>query len=320
VSFHQPLALLALLVVPVLAVLYVLRERRRDKVAAKFGNPDLMPNVVDRSPGWRRQLPAAVLLVALAAMIVGVARPHATVTVKRQEATVVLALDVSRSMEATDVRPSRIAAARRAAAEFLDSVPDKYRVGLISIGTRAVLTVPPTTDRDLVRQGLAELEPSEGTALGDAVALTARLAGRQHAADGTITPTTMLVISDGKRDGGRVTPQAAATQARRQHVPVYTALVGTPNGVVTRRLQGGFTEQIRVPASPGTLQLLARETGGTYFAAPTSDRLRQVYRQLGSRLGNKKEDREITDLFAGGSAILMLAGVGLSAFWFRRVL
>jgi Ca-activated chloride channel family protein len=319
VSFHQPLALLALLVLPLLVGLWVLHERRRSERAARFGNPALLPNLVDRWPGWRRQLPVAILLVALAAMIVGVARPHATVTVKRQEATVVLALDVSRSMAATDVKPSRLAAARAAAARFLDQVPAKFRVGLISIGTRAVLTVPPTTDRALVQDGLRQLRQSEGTALGDAVAITARLARRQRSTDGTIPPTAMLVISDGKPDGGRVTPQAAARQARLRHVPIYAAVVGTPNGIVTRTIAGGYTEQIRVPASPGTLRLLASTTGGAFFEAPTAASLREVYQKLGSRLGSRKEDREITDLFAGGSAILVLVAAGLSAFWFRRI-
>jgi Ca-activated chloride channel family protein len=253
-------------------------------------------------------------------MIVGVARPHATVTVKRQEATVVLAVDVSKSMEATDVKPSRLAAAGAAASEFLDQVPSKYRVGLISIGTRAVLTVPPTTNRALVRDGLRDFRSSQGTALGDAVAIAARLATRQPSAEGTVPPTAMLVISDGKPDGGRVSVSAGARRARRQHVPVYAAVIGTPNGVVTQQLQGGYTERIRVPASPGTLKLLARSTGGAFFEAPTSDRLREVYRGLASRLGSKKEDREMTDVFAGGSAVLVLAGIGLSFFWFRRIL
>src|SRR5262249_43396884 len=109
-------------------------------------------------------------------------------------------------------------------------------------------------------------------------------------------------------------------RARRQHVPVYAAAIGTPSGVVTQQLQGGYTERIRVPASPGTLKLLAHSTGGAFFRAPTADRLRMVYKGLASRLGSRKEDREISDVLAGGSAVLLLAGLGLGFFWFRRIL
>jgi Ca-activated chloride channel family protein len=318
-SFQWPLALAALALVPLALGLYVLHERRRPAHAARFGNPALLPNVIDRAPGWRRHLPVAVLLVALAAMAVGVARPHATVSVKREDATVVLAVDVSRSMGATDVKPSRLLAARAAAAAFLAKVPKKFRVGLVSFGSRAVVVVPPTEDRELVRAGLRTLRPGEGTAIGDAVSLAARLGLRQRSSDGKTPPISVLLISDGARDGGRVTPQAAAQRAKRLRVPVYTVLVGTQNGVVEKTLTGGFRQIIRVPPSPDTLRMLARATGGQFFTATDDQRLRDVYEKLGSRLGSRRQRREVTDLFAGGSAALLLAGGALSAFWFRRL-
>jgi Ca-activated chloride channel homolog len=319
VTFEWPLALLGLVVVPLLIGLYVLRERRRTNFAARFTTPSLLPNLVDASPRWRRHLPLAVLLVALTAMVVGVARPHATVSVKREQATVILAVDTSLSMSADDVKPSRLEAARNTARAFLNRIPSKYRVAIIGFAGRAYVALPPTEDRELAVAALRSLHPAEGTSLGDAVALGTQLARRQRASDGTTPPAAILVISDGAQQSGRTTPTAAATRARAAHIPVYAVLLGTENGVITVQLAGGFQAQIRVPPSPETLRTLTRVTGGSFFTAPTEARLRQVYERLGSRLGNRKETREVSDLFAGGSAALLLIGGGLSALWFRRV-
>jgi Ca-activated chloride channel family protein len=318
-SFEAPLALLGLLLVPVLVALVVVHERRRRAQAARFGNPALLPNVIDREPGRLRFLPLAILVGALCAMVLGVARPHATVSVPREEATVMLAIDVSRSMKATDVVPTRLDAARNAAEAFLAKVPKKFRVGVVSFGSQAAIAVPPTADRSLVLAALDALKPGEGTALGDAVLLSAQLGSRQRGRDGTVPPTSMLIISDGARVGGRTTPQTAAKRARTLHVPVYTVVLGTQNGVVEETLTGGFRATIRVPPSPQTLRQIARTTGGESFTATDAVGLRKVYEQLGSRLGHRKEDREITDAFAGGSALLLLAGAGLSMMLFRRV-
>ena len=317
--FDSPFALLALLVVPLLVAGYVYRERRRVEAARRFGNPALLPNLVPASPGWRRHLPLALVLLALTAILVGIARPHATVKVKREDATVILAIDTSLSMRATDVKPTRLAAARSAAAAFLDRVPDKFRVGIVGFTGRAYVAVPPTNDRSLARMALRSLRPGEGTALGDAVALGLRLAGQQREADGSRPPTSMLVISDGAQMSGRTTPQAAAQKARAEHVPVSAVVVGTQDGVVEVPLAGGFTAQLRVPPRPDTLQQLARATGGEFFTARDDARLRDIYKRLGSRLGDRKESREMSDYFAGGAAALLLLGGGLSALWFRRV-
>ncbi len=318
-SFGWPLALVALGLVPVLAALYIWHDRRRERVAARFSNPGLLPNVIDRAPGRLRFLPLVLLFLALTAMIVGVARPHATVNVPREEATVVLALDVSRSMKATDVQPTRIDAARAAAKSFLAEVPEKFRVGIVSFATRAVVALPPTDDRELAATSLDTLGTGEGTAIGDAVALSLQIGRRQRADDGAIPPTSVLVISDGARDGGILEPKAAAERARKLGVPVYTVLVGTPDGVVEETLPGGFRRIIRVPPSPDTLTEIAEISGGKFFTAIDEDGLREVYEELGSRLGTREESREITDFFAAGSALLLLTGGALSAFLFRRV-
>ncbi len=320
VSFQWPLVLVALGAVPIIAAVYLRRERGNEGRVAQFANPALLPNLLPRSPGGRRHIPFAIFLVALAAILVGAARPHASVSTKREEATVVLAIDVSRSMAAKDVRPTRLGAARSAARAFVHKVPDKFRVALVSFASRASPALPPTTDRDLVEQALRSLRPGLGTALGDAVSLSVQLGRRARSRDGRIPPTAVVLISDGVQQGGNIATPAAARRARRLHVPVYTILVGTRRGVVERQLPGGFTERTQVPPSPQTLRTLARTTGGRFFTARDDERLREVYERLSSRLGKRTTTREMTDVFAAGSAALLLAGAGLSTIWFRRPL
>jgi Ca-activated chloride channel homolog len=311
--------LLALIAVPLVIALYVVLERRRRQFGERFANPALLPNMIDRAPGRLRHLPLVVLLVGLVAMVLGVARPHATVTVPREQATVMLAIDTSRSMRAKDVGPTRLGAAETAADEFVKKVPKKFRIGIVAFASSARLGLPPTADRDLVHQALVALRPGEGTAIGDAVELAVRTARRQRTSDGKIPPTAVLLISDGARDGGRVAPLTAARHARALHIPVYTIVLGTSNGVVHQQVTGGYTVNIRVPPDPGTLRRIAQASGGRSFTAASDSGLRDVYGHLGSLLGHKSEDREITDLFAGGAAVLLLVGGGMSMLFFRRL-
>jgi Ca-activated chloride channel family protein len=319
VSFTQPLALVALVAVPLLLALWIRNERRRHADAARFATLALLPNLIPRPPGRLRYIPLGLLLFALTALIVGAARPHANLSIPRKEATVVLAIDVSRSMTATDVKPSRLDAARAAGDAFLAKVPSTYNVALVAFGSRAFLAVPPTTDHALVRKGLSDLTSGEGTALGDAILLAARVGQNQRAIEGVVPPTSVLLISDGTRDGGRTAVLTAARRARALHVAVSTVLVGTPNGVVTTKLVGGFTERIRVPPTPGALEEIARTTGGQFFQVRTTAALSHVYRRLATRVGHRTVNREITDLFAVGAIVVLLAAGALSAVWFRRV-
>ena len=318
-TFGHPLLLLLLLVVPLLVLGWLWLERRRRADSAAFSSPALVPNLIAERPGRRRTLPLALFLAATTLLVVGAARPHAKVSVPRKQATIMIAVDVSRSMSAQDVRPTRLAAAQRSAVAFLDTIPKEYSVSVIGFGTRAFLALPPTVDRVLARDALTSLAPSEGTAIGDAVALAVRVGQRQHPADGAVPPTAVLLISDGARDGGRTPPLTAARRARAAGIPVSTVLVGTPNGVVTNKLVGGYEEQIRVPPSPGTLQQIAKLSGGDFFRASTTDALKTVYAKLATRIGHKTQSREITDLFAAGAAALLVVGGGLSALWFRRL-
>lgn len=328
-SFGWPIALVGLLAIPLLIALYLWHDRRRVASQADFGNPDLLPNLIRRRPGRLRYLPLVLLLIGLGMMIFGVARPHATVSVPREEATVILAMDVSRSMKATDVEPTRLDAARAAAKAFLAEVPEKFRVGVVSFATRAAVGVAPTEDRGLVEAALDSLAPGEGTAIGDAVVLGVGLGlpkqralpqqqGQQPRAQDPV-PRAILLISDGAQDGGRIQPAAAIEEAKAKGVPVYTVLVGTPEGVVEERLTGGYTRRIRVPPNPQTLEQLAAGTGGEFFSALDAEGLRRVYEDLGSRLGEREELREITDVFSAGAAAFLLVGGALSAFLFRRV-
>ena len=318
-SFEWPLALLGLVVVPALVVAYVLRERRRRDFAKRFTAPALLPNLVASEPGWRRHLPLALLLTGLTAMVVGVARPHASVNVPREEATVIIAIDSSLSMQSQDVRPSRLGAAQAVARTFVDELPKRFRVGLVGFSGRAYIVVPPTERRELFGTALRSLRSGEGTALGDAIALGTRIARQERARDGTVPPTAILVISDGAQMSGKTTPAAAALQALSLHIPIYSAVLGTPDGVVNVPVAGGYQAQLRVPPSPETLRTVARVTGGRFFTTPDRVRLREVYRRLGSRLGHRRESREITNLFAGGSAAFLLVGGALSSLWFRRL-
>jgi Ca-activated chloride channel family protein len=324
VSFASPTALLGLLIVPLAVAGYVWFQRRRTAEAARFVQPALLPNVVDRVPAWRRHLPVAVLLVAITTFLLGFARPHATLSERSEEATVVLAIDTSHSMAASDVPPTRLAAAQASARRFLAQLPAKYRVAVVAFSSRSQLVSPPTQNRQFVDAALGALRVGTGTALGDGLATAVKVAqattsGKRRPAGSTPPPAAILVISDGAQDGGRVRLADAVGQARRAKVPVFTAVLGTAGGVVQVPHVGGFVERIQVPPDPVALRRVAAQTGGTFFAAPTQDDLRPVYADLKSRLGTTRKDEEITVAFAGAGALLLLVAGALSSLWFRRV-
>ncbi len=323
-TFGTPLALVALLIVPVLVVMLVLGERRRRTQAAVFGTPALLAASLPAPRRIRRLLPFALAIVALATLIVGVARPRATLSVPDRSATVVLALDVSRSMSATDVQPSRLAAALTAARAFLDVAPSDYAVGIVTFSTAASVALTPTTDRDAARAALDQIRLGSGTAIGDAIDRSVATA-RSGLAPGQplpsdARPATVVLLSDGEQTSGTRTPQQAAEDAKKLGVPVNTVALGTADAVVVVPLPNGLEEQVTVTPDTKTLEEIARITGGRYTAAPTADRLEQVYRDLGGRLGKKREQREVTAAFAGAGAALLLIASGLSVAWTRRPL
>ena len=310
--FGTPVALLALLVVPLAVAGYVLLERRRRAAAAAFASPVLVPNLIGRRPGRLRHLPPLLALLALVLICTGLARPHATLSVPREEATVVLALDVSRSMVATDVKPSRLAAAQSAVRAFLAELPKGYRVAMVSFAQGAAVVLPPTADRELAERALTALRPGDGTALGGGIARAVQVAERVRGKDGRRVPAAVVLLSDGAQTIGSQTPVSAARRAGALEIPISTVALGTAQGVVEVQNPQGFTERVTVPPDPATLRRVAAVTKGRFYEAPDGARLRAVYRELGSRVGRVEEEREITGAFAAGGALLLL-GAGLAS-------
>jgi Ca-activated chloride channel family protein len=323
-SFAWPLALLGLLLLPLAVAAYVLAERRRERDAARFANPALLPNLVPDRPGRRRHLPPLLALCALALLLVGVARPHAMLSTPKEEATVMLVLDVSRSMAAEDVQPNRFEAARTAVTSFLEKVPDTYPVGMVAFSTKAEVVLPPTVDREAAKLALKALRLGSGTAMGDAIATAVDAVPQpteaERAAGEEPTPASVLLLSDGAQTAGGVQPLAAARRARRLGIPVSTVALGTSDAVVEVPLPNGLSQRVTVPPDAQTLKQVAEATGGRFFEAADAERLQGVYEDLGSRLGSEERRREVTSAFAGAGAVLLLLGGALSALWFRRPL
>jgi Ca-activated chloride channel family protein len=300
VTFETPGLLLALLLIPIVVGMYVLAQKRRARHPVHFSNFAVLADAARVNNLWRRHIPAALLLVALGALLLGAARPHAQVRVPRGEATVVLVLDVSGSMRAQDVDPTRLAAAQNAARTFVDVLPEDFQVGVVSFSDAAEVLAQPSIDRELIERALGSLVADGGTAIGDALV------------------EALILLSDGYQTAGGVQPLEAAAQADRQGLPVFTVALGTPEGVVEVPGPGGFPQIQRVPPDPETLQAIAEATDGEFFEAPTEDDLRSIYEDLGRRIGYTTERREVTAAFAGAGFVLATAGVGLASVWGRR--
>lgn len=339
-TFETPLLLWGLLALPLALAAYLFAQRRRARYAVRFTNLDLLANVVQRTPGWRRHLPAALYLLALGALLVSLARPHATVMVPREEATVILVMDVSGSMDATDVAPNRMDAAKQAAVTFGRQLPDSFRIGLVSFASAADTVLMPTTDRTAITSAINSLEAEGGTAMGDAIeralavnrTLTARAtptptaAPRPTSATATTSdqpasqdqpPTVILLLSDGASTTGRAEPLDAARDARRAGIPIYTIALGTEAGEVDVRVSGR-SRRLPVPPDPATLRQIADTTGGRFFSAPNEQDLQAVYQNLASRVGFVPEQREVTTAFAAAALALMVGGGALAVWWFNR--
>jgi len=334
VTFASPWLLLALVVVPVVAGLAFWLDRREARYPVAFTNLDVLASVVTQArPGvrhvLRRFLPPALFLLALASASVALARPRAVVTVPAQRATIVLLVDVSGSMRATDVKPSRLGAAKAAMSAFLDRVPKSFQVGLVSFSSEPDILVLPTTDRDVMQQGLNLLYPDAGTAIGDGLAVAAQVAeqavaGAKRGADGKL-PAAIILLSDGSQTRGILQPLDGAARARNAGIRVYTIALGTKHGTLTFSnipgIGGGFggggggggfgpPRRLAVPPDPALLQSIARVTGGRSFTASTAADARQAYRVLGSSLASHPGRREISSWFAGAAALLLLAALG----------
>src|SRR5215212_5315726 len=311
-SFHHPLLLLTLLVIPLAVALYWIAERRRMRYAVTFTNLDVLASVAG-GRSLRRYVPPALFLLALAALCVAFARPQRHTLVASDKATIILVIDVSGSMHATDVKPTRLGAAQAAVRTFLERVPKRVRVGLIAFSSEPEVAAPPTTDREVVGQSLDELDFLQaygGTALGDALAAAVELGkktvtgenGRQTIAfTASKNPlVSILLLSDGKQTRGALQPLGGAQLAKAAGIPVYTVALGTPQGVLTRQFGGfgggqGGPPRIPVPPDPTTLTAIAKDTGGQFFTARSADALQSAYKELGSKLGRVPGSTEITN-------------------------
>lgn len=324
----ERLALLVL--VAALAVAYLVAQRRRRQYAVRFTNLELLSSIAPRLPAWRRHLPAGALLAALAILVVAFARPVRDQRVVSKEATVVLAVDVSNSMSATDVPPNRLVAAQAAAVDFARGLPNGVKLGLISFDGTARVLVPPTADRKAVTEALDGLVIGPGTAAGEAVFaalgaiegtlgstaapdLAAGRDGGRPRDPSEDSPARIVVMSDGKTTLGRDLP-TAADAAVEAGVPVSTVAFGTSAGTVV--IQG---QVINVPPDEAALHDLAESTGGEAFTAETADELRRVYSDIGSRAGSSIETRELTSVFVGFALLFLLLAATGSLLWSNRL-
>ncbi|WP_433829621.1 VWA domain-containing protein [Actinoplanes sp. CA-015351] len=314
IRFLEPWWLLTILPVIGMAGLYVWRQFRKRNYAMRFTNVDLLRTLAPKGLGWRRHVSAAAFLLMLGALAAATARPSVDTEQPLERATVMLAIDVSLSMQADDVAPSRIEAAQEAAKAFVNELPATYNLGLVSFAKAANVLVPPSKDRSAVISAIDGLTLAEATATGEAVftSLDAIRSVPSDGADGA-PPARVVLLSDGYRTSGR-SIEDAATAASQANVPVSTIAFGTDTGVVDIR---GSVQ--RVPVDRLSLQELAESTKGYFYEAASVSELKQVYEDMGSSIGHRTEPREVTQWYAGVGLLLGLLGAGLSLLWTSRL-
>jgi Ca-activated chloride channel family protein len=350
--FERPLLLLSLVVLAgVVALAWWLLRRRRMRYAVRFTNLEVLAAVAGGS-AWRRFVPPAIFLAALAALGIAAARPHVDRMVPRERAMVILVIDTSRSMDAEDVKPTRLAAAQEAMRRFVEKAPKQLRIGFVVFAGEAQVATPPTTDHALVGQAIDEIREFQifrGTAIGDALAAAVELVQQSLQDEQTIALRTasppsedngglasILFLSDGAQTRGVLLPHEGAEQARAARIPVYTVSLGTPEGQIRGRFGFGFgpgpgvppgtpggpgtgDEQIiPVPPDPETLRQISETTGGKFTEARTADVLEETYEKLGSSLGREPGESEVTFLVLAAAACLLLGAGVLSALWSPR--
>ena len=323
VSFIEPLRLWAFAGVALLLVLYVALRRRRNVYAARLASSELLDSVLPKRPGWRRHAAAALFLVALSVLTAAFARPASPVRVPRERATIIVAIDVSLSMEAEDVSPNRLVAARLAAKRFIEELPPALNVGIVSFAGTASVVVPPTTDRALAQRAIDNLALDESTAIGDAILVSLEaLANMDPDPSGELPPARIVLLSDGETTVG-VDDAQAAQEAKDAGVPVSTIAFGTKEGFIV--YDNPATEQVEadiigVPVGDENLEAIADATDGTFFSAASLDELEAVYADIGSAIGYETIDREITDRFVGAGLLMLAVSAVVSLWWFQRLL
>jgi Ca-activated chloride channel family protein len=318
VSFSSPYLLLVLAVVPIVLALAVWFDRRRARYAVAFTNLDLLASVAPKRRSLKRWVPLALFLLALALASVALARPRATVSEPAQRATLVLLVDVSGSMRASDVKPSRLGAAQAAMTTFADKVPKQVKIGLVSFSTSPNVLVVPTADRGVLQEGIDLLSPEAGTAIGDGLGVAVQVAqssvGSTHPGRNGRIPAAIVLLSDGAQTRGLLTPQQGAQRAKAAGIRVYTIALGTNHGTLGVGPFGGYgfggNRRFPVLPDPATLAMIAHVTGGTAYRAKSAEAVKAVYSQLGSSIASRKSTREVSSWFVGAAALLLLGSLG----------
>lgn len=345
-AFLWPQMLWLLLLLPLLVLLYVAVQRRRRKLAVRYASLAIVKQALGRGPGWRRHLPPLLLLGALGALLLASARPVAVIALPSNQQTIILAMDVSASMRATDVEPNRLVAAQNAAKAFLKELPRDVKVGIVAFAGSAQVAQLPTLNREDLATAIDRFQLQRATATGNAIVISLatlfpqagielqqisfeRRRGLGRALDqpppkqnefipvppGSYTSAAIIMLTDGQRTTG-VDPLDAAKMAADRGVKVYTVGVGTVEGETI-----GFEGwSMRVRLDEDTLKDVAMRTAGEYFYAGTAQDLKQVYENLSTRLTLEKKETELSALFALAGALLALLAGGLSLWWFGRVL
>jgi Ca-activated chloride channel family protein len=314
-DFLEPGRLWLLAAVGALAVLYVVAQISRRGYRMRFTNVALLDVVAPRRPGWRRHIPAAVLALALVALVLAVARPVDDVRVPRERATVILAVDVSQSMDATDVAPTRLDAAAAAARRFVEDLPPSINLGFITFSGVASLQVTPTTDRAPVLAAIDTMDLAPSTAIGEAIFASLSAIQAVPVDDGEVVPARIVLMSDGKTTTGRPNEMAAQAAAEAD-VPVSTIAFGTPFGEIY------LPEDplpVTVPVEPGPLREIAETTGGSFFEAESLGELEAVYDDIGSAIGYETVQQEVMIRYVAIALALAFAAAALSLLWFGRL-
>ena len=306
-SFEWPLMLLALVLLPVLLAVYLIALQRRKRYAISFTNLELLKEVAGEQPGIKRHIPPLLFLIGLAALLFALARPMMNVNVLRARSAIMLVMDVSYSMNAMDLKPTRIAAAQQSAKRFVEQLPATAQVGLVSFSGKANLNAPLTLDHNAVLEAIAGLKLDNGTAIGDGL-----LSALDHiAAQNRQTPANIILLSDGESSEGYA-PLEAAARAQQLQVEVNTVGIG----------QRGERTQLNASQTVGldetTLQAIAQTTGGHYFYAAEAGELESIYKNLSTSLIPVREPTEVTAIAAGIGALFLVAAALLSLWWFQQ--
>jgi Ca-activated chloride channel family protein len=312
-SFAAPIWLIALALVPAALAAYIRSRRHAKRYAVRFTALPTLRAAVAGAASWQRQLPAAFALAAITVLAVALARPRLTYRTAVDEASVILVTDHSGSMAASDVKPSRLAAAEVAARTFIHQLPGTVRLGAISFSTVPDTVQQPVTNHAAARALIDAQSADGGTNTGDSLQLALQLL---HGGDAKHPPAAIVLLSDGAANAG-ADPVTVARQAGHDRIPIYTVALGTANGTLSN--PDPFGNAIAVPPDPQLMQQIARVSGARAFNAQSADQLSSIYKQLGRQLGSVSRKREITVVFVIAGLVLLLASAATSTRWLGRL-